>query len=317
MQERLAAYLGGPVEGFRVISPGWETEVYAFDHAGAPLVMRLYQGRNVQGRAENEYRMMRYLGQRGYPVPRVDRYEPDPAPSGGPFLLMERVEGRPLAHLFREQPHEQVIGRLCELQTRLHAMDWREFLGPDRVWPDLDAARSMFEIDRMAGMLREMGLLEPLQPLVDWLAERGRGVRLRLAPLHGDFHFENVLVRPDGSAAVIDWGITGLGDPRCDLAYAYILLTTEGNGRVGEQYRQIYESMAGPVEDFDFFEAWALGWRLSITLIVLVRGSAAIGLRPGLEELMRQHLGYLRHVAALLSDRTGLRLPGVEALLAD
>jgi aminoglycoside phosphotransferase (APT) family kinase protein len=315
MKERLSAYLAGQgeVDGVRSISTGWETEVYAYDLSGAPKVLRIYQGRNVAVRAETEFKMLRYLGQMGYPVPQVDRFDADPALFGGPFLLMERVDGRPLVHLLREKPVGEVVEQLCRLMVRLHSLDWQGFIGP--VWPDLQAARGSYDNRWAVRLLRDVDLLEPIQPLIDWLEEKGKGVAFRLAPLHGDFHWENVLVRPDGSPAVIDWGITGVGDPRCDLAYSYILMTTEGHPALAERVRQAYESMAGPQADWAYFETWALIRRLLVTLTVLVRGSAAMGLRPGLERFMRENIGYVRLVAGLVKERTGLKLEGIEALL--
>lgn len=316
--ERLTTYLAGTgrVEGVRSISNGWETEVYAFDLDGAPMVLRLYQGSEVEARAGNEFRMMRQLGQLGYPVPRVDRLETDRAVFGGPFLLMERVEGQPMAHLFASQPAEQLVERLCRLMVQLHSLHWQPFVGPEGVWPDLATARSAYDIAWVTGLLRLGDLLESAQPLIDWLEQRGRSVAFETTLLHGDFHFDNVLVRPDGAPAVIDWGITGMGDPRHDLAYTYILMTTQGHPRLGDAILQTYEALAGrQLADWDYFEAWALTRRLVIMLVVLVRGSAALGLRPGLEVMMRQNVDHIRMVAGLVSQRTRLNLPELEGLL--
>lgn len=318
VQQRLAAYLAGQgaVSGVRPLSGGWETEVYAYDLDGAPKILRLYRGRNVETRAQNEFRMLRHLAGAGYPVPQVDRFDGDPSVLGGPFLLMERIDGRPMADLFRERPAGDLVQELVGLMVRLHRMDWQSFVGAAGVWPDLPAARGFFDSAWVRQMLREVDLLEPAQPLLDWLEEHGRKVDFRLAPLHGDFHFDNVLVRSDGTPAVIDWGITGVGDPRCDLAYTYVLMATQGRPDLAKQILEAYQEMAGPQPHWAYFEAWALIRRLLVMLIVMVGGSATAGLRPGLEGTLRENIGYVRLVAGLAADRTGLRLPGVEALLA-
>ena len=39
--------------------------------------------------------------------------------------------------------------------------------------------------------------------------------------MHGDFHFANVLIRPDAGdlAAVVDWELATIGDPLLDLGH--------------------------------------------------------------------------------------------------
>lgn len=319
MAERLRTYLAGKgqVDGVRSISRGWETEVYAFDLDGAPMVLRLYQGQHVDDRARNEYRMLRHLGRMGYPVPRVDQFEADPSVFGGPALLMERVDGEVLDRQFRDRPPEEPVEQLCRLMVQLHSMDWQSFIGPDAVWPDLATARGTFDHAWMINLLQSFDLLEPVKPLTDWLEEKGRSVTFRLSPVHSDLHFENVLIRPDGSPAVIDWGATALADPRCDLGYAYVLIATNWRLEWAEQVRRTYESMTGPQEDFDYFINWGLARRLVVMLIVLTRGSAAIGLRPGLEGMLRKQVDYMRMITRAITERTGVELPGVEALLAE
>lgn len=77
-----------------------------------------------------------------------------------------------------------------------------------------------------------------------------------------------------------------------------------------------YETMTGaPVRDVAYFEAWAVGRRLLSLLIVLVHGGERLGMRPGLEELLRQHPDYLRSLAQRLRELTGLTLPEAEQVL--
>ncbi len=54
--------------------------------------------------------------------------------------------------------------------------------------------------------------------------------------IHGDFHFANVLVRPDAPdlAAIVDWELCTIGDPLLDLGHALATWPGEGPGGVGE-----------------------------------------------------------------------------------
>src|SRR3954452_10554584 len=47
--------------------------------------------------------------------------------------------------------------------------------------------------------------------------------------IHGDFHFANVLIRPDAGelAAIVDWELTTIGDPMLDLGH--LLATWPGS----------------------------------------------------------------------------------------
>jgi aminoglycoside phosphotransferase (APT) family kinase protein len=103
---------------------------------------------------------------------------------------------------------------------------------------------------------------------------------------HGDVAEGNLLLADGQLAAVIDFGTCGVGDPACDLAIAWTLLTAEGRQRFREQLP------AGPAE-------WARGrgWALWKTL-------ATYASRPGDED----GAASARHVLSeILSDyaRTG------------
>jgi len=73
---------------------------------------------------------------------------------------------------------------------------------------------------------------------------------------HGDMAEGNLLVKNGRLAAVIDFGTCGVGDPSCDLAIAWTLLTTDGR-------RAFRDRLA--VDD----ETWARGrgWALWKTLV--------------------------------------------------
>ncbi|MEV6523951.1 aminoglycoside phosphotransferase family protein [Longispora sp. NPDC051575] len=73
--------------------------------------------------------------------------------------------------------------------------------------------------------------------------------------LHGDVARGNLLVRGGRLAAVIDFGTCGVGDPACDLAVAWTLLTVEG--------RRVFRAALG-VDDAEW--ARGRGWALWKTL---------------------------------------------------
>lgn len=79
---------------------------------------------------------------------------------------------------------------------------------------------------------------------------------------HGDVAEGNLLLEDGELAAVIDFGTCGVGDPACDLAIAWTLLTADGRRAFRERL---------PVDE----ETWARGrgWALWKTLVTCARTS--------------------------------------------
>ncbi|WP_084396238.1 phosphotransferase [Henriciella aquimarina] len=84
--------------------------------------------------------------------------------------------------------------------------------------------------------------------------------------LHGDLNPGNILVRGDGLAGVLDWGLSGVGDPACDLMAGYTLFN-------GEARPAFASAMGASASDWDR----GRGWALSVAAIALAeyRGSGA------------------------------------------
>ena len=76
--------------------------------------------------------------------------------------------------------------------------------------------------------------------------------------LHGDLQGGNILVENGRLSAVIDFGLSGIGDPACDLMVAWSVLPKSA--------RSIFKERVGVPED-----AWrrGLGWALSVSVIAL------------------------------------------------
>lgn len=101
----------------------------------------------------------------------------------------------------------------------------------------------------------------------------------REAPIwfHGDIATGNLLVRDGALAAVIDFGLCGVGDPACDLAIAWT--------RFDGESREAFRARLG-IDD----ACWARGrgWALWKALIVV---AALPGANPGEIETSRRVLG--------------------------
>jgi aminoglycoside phosphotransferase (APT) family kinase protein len=76
--------------------------------------------------------------------------------------------------------------------------------------------------------------------------------------LHGDLHAGNMLIQDERLSAVIDFGMSGIGDPASDLAIAWSFFSGKS--------RAIFRSTIG-VDDATWIRA--RGWALSVGLIAL------------------------------------------------
>lgn len=74
--------------------------------------------------------------------------------------------------------------------------------------------------------------------------------------IHGDLHAGNLLAKNGRITAVVDFGLTGIGDPACDLMVAWTLLNTETR----ETFRSIVQPDAA---------TWARGrgWALHLGIV--------------------------------------------------
>lgn len=125
-------------------------------------------------------------------------------------LVMERLEGRPLAELGFAEDRE--LRRSMALLADLHESDAR----PRR---NRDPRRILRSLERKSDRVAELApqYSRPIREVVEALASR-LPPPAPLVPSHGDFSPRNVLVAP-GRFALIDWDRFQWADPARDVAY--------------------------------------------------------------------------------------------------
>lgn len=311
------------------ISAGWESELYSFVAEYGPaterlreeLILRIYPGDDAHTKSAHEFHSMSWLHKAGYPVPQVQILERENSSFGKPFVIMEKVEGQvlwPILFNSPEKKQQKLLTLFCELFVRLHKLDWRPFVD--------DAARyelggSYVFVDQWLSMVR--GALErfPLSNslrILEWLEARRDQVPCpRPSATHWDYHPNNVLLRDDGSAVVIDWTGFDISDSRFDLAWTLVL----ANSYLGVEWRnrilQEYERLTGAkVKQIEYFEVFACGRRLFSVMVSLSEGAEKLGMRPEAVTMMKQQMGAVKRVYGLLLERTGIRMVDVERLFA-
>jgi aminoglycoside phosphotransferase (APT) family kinase protein len=227
---------------------GYDATILSFSLQDAPapfsgpLVLRLFQPAVDKQRAVREAAVQNALADLGYPAPPVFAAEARIEPLGGPFLIMQRMAGRPLGSEFeglsiksfgqavdmvRQIPRvrREMIRLWDEAQTRLHALPVRDFV--ERV-AKAGFSGENFTFDAyFAGQrasVEEFGL-NGLRPVVDWLNGH-RPPPQNPVISHGDFQPFNVLAEDGHLTGVIDWVKTTIADPAFDYGAAMAILAT-------------------------------------------------------------------------------------------
>jgi aminoglycoside phosphotransferase (APT) family kinase protein len=310
------------------LTGGMTHEMFVFDiehgvvdRQREKLILRLYSGEGAIETSEREFHCSRWLHDAGYPVPRVHVLDRATSPIRKPFIIMERIEGRALWQCVVDLP-EHRRGTLhvlfCKLLFQLHSIDWRTFAPPNKACVIDDPyvfADEYLAIER--NCLSQHALTE-FDPIVDWLQARRDDVPcMRPALTHGDFHYQNILLREDGSPVVIDWTTARIADPRVDLAWTLLLQQTHVDVHLRNTILQEYERLSGAkVQHLVWFETLACLWRLRHLAVLLSGGEHKLGMRSDAGALVRQNLVPYQKVYELLQLRTAIRVPLVEALFA-
>ena len=174
---------------------------------------------------EREVRVMRALGNTGFPVPHVHALCEDESIIGTSFCVMDMVEGRIFwdAAIPQVSNHERaaMFDAMNAAIARLHTVDYQAaglgnygrqgnfFVRQIHRWSqqyleDTDAGRDA-NMDR----------------LIDWLKEHLPADDDVTSITHGDFRIDNMIFHPvePRIVAVIDWELSTLGHPGADFAY--------------------------------------------------------------------------------------------------
>ncbi len=312
------------VASLEEINMGWETELYTFevdsrkngDHIKEHRVLRVFQGDGAGHKSAKEYYLMRKLDEAGYPVPKVYSHEESGGTIGKPFIIMERILGTTLDDAYRNENPEELqrgLNRLIRLFVRLHRLDVIPFKGitelpchDDPVQDNIDWYRRTAE-----------GQIKWLKPVVDWLTERKQYIEpVHQSVVHMDYHGMNVMLREDGSEAVIDWGASRIGDHRMDLGWTLLLYTTFGGDVYRDPILSLYGEHSGrPVADIEYFEVMAAARRIIDLVAAMEDGSDSVGLKPDVVEMMKESKEHYHRVHDVLSERTGIKLDEFSEML--
>jgi aminoglycoside phosphotransferase (APT) family kinase protein len=249
LKDKLPAASELSLSDFVQTAGGWSHEIYTFYANWRQGGRQMRQGfcvrkdpgcgllRNLSSLRE-QFRVIKALESTPAPTPRAYWYEDDPGLLGGPFFVMEKVEGeapnpwsKAGKSFYAEAAKRGTLPRsFVEALASLHNLDWKaaglDFIGVPAEGRDF--ARR--EIAKWKTLI-DQSIRKPepaLTELLMWLKVNAPEVQ-RLAFVHGAYRTGNLMIRNDAVSAIIDWELQVIGDPMYDVAYVLSDLNREGS----------------------------------------------------------------------------------------
>jgi aminoglycoside phosphotransferase (APT) family kinase protein len=222
LARRLHTVLDGGVSvaNLRRLTGGASRETWAFEAVpatGAPRRLVLRRDPPGTGRPEGMAREAAAIAaaeRAGVPVPHLVDHGVDPAVVGAPYLMTEHVDGETIARrLLREsrfsRARESMAADLGRTVARIHSI-------PVATVPGAEAYDPVEHLRQTYDALGEP--LPSIEIALAWL-QRNRPEPVAETVVHGDFRNGNLIIAPEGLAAVLDWEVVHRGDPREDLGW--------------------------------------------------------------------------------------------------
>jgi aminoglycoside phosphotransferase (APT) family kinase protein len=210
-----------------------------------PLVVRRYVSTlswwrpDDRGKAQREVTVMRWLHQQGMPVSVMYARE---FGALGDVVLFSRLpgedwsaEGRPFPAVALEQ-----AGPFAWLLAKLHSLS-----PPDEVKAVVPLVTLPSVLATLTALAAQIG-----QPELDTAVQKAMAHAYDIQEnppvlLHGDYHLSNVLIANGQISGIIDWEYTALGDPRWDLANAYIQMVDFDAAEAADAFLSAYLENSG------------------------------------------------------------------------
>ncbi len=225
----------GPLDKVRQLSGGTQNILLRFERSGCDYVLRrtpLTPRPGADRSIAREAQVLAALAESAVPHPRLYAACADPQVVGAAFYLMEPIDGfNPTNGLPRLHAGDPQIRRAMGFAL----IDGAVALS--RVDPALPALEGFGNPDNFLGrqVARWRSALESYAGTPGWpdiadlpeIMEIGEFLEANLPTsfkaglMHGDYHFSNVMIDPDGPGvkAIVDWELSTIGDPLLDLAW--------------------------------------------------------------------------------------------------
>lgn len=238
----LAQVLGAKeVTDLTRLSGGASRETFRFVADGRPLVLQRQRGGDVRNMGI-EAAVLRAVHAAGVPVPELVASSSDPSQLGAAYMISAAVDGETIARKILRDPEFTAARRNLPTQlgtalAELHRVDVS----------GLEGLTTQDQVAMYRAVLDASGEPHPTFELAFKWLEAHRPPARPPTLVHGDFRLGNLMVGPDGLAAVLDWELAHIGDPMEDLGWLCVKAWRFGSPRpvagVGD-YHQLIEAYA-------------------------------------------------------------------------
>jgi aminoglycoside phosphotransferase (APT) family kinase protein len=204
------------------------------------------------------------------------------------FVAGETVARKILRDTRFETARQSIVPQLGHALAAIHALP---ISGATGILPN---SNGLDQLQRYQGIYRGFNLNRPIIELAfKWLSDTAPTA---IAPtlVHGDFRLGNIIVDEHGLAAVLDWELTHIGDPREDIGWICVNSWRFGvaHNRVGglgqlEDLLAAYQAYGGTgfaVSDIKWFQALgSLKWAI---MCMIMYEAYRSGADPTIERAM-------------------------------
>jgi aminoglycoside phosphotransferase (APT) family kinase protein len=236
--EKLERYLQKRIPHFKTLkkaskfSSGQSNPTFLLEADNGKYVLRRQPSGKLLKSAhavDREYRVISALSESGVPVPKVYFLCEDKNVIGTMFYLMEYIEGRifsdPVIPMVEIADRTAIYDNMIQVLAQLHSVDIHKLdLG------DFGSQGSYCErqMSRWIKQYRatQTETIDEIENLINWLGDYIPADDGQVTLVHGDYRLENMIFHPINSRviALLDWELSTLGHPFCELAYQCMIL---------------------------------------------------------------------------------------------
>ena len=222
----------GPVTGARRLQGGSQNNIYLLQRGDEQMVLRRppqHLRKNSNETMLREARVLAALAGSAVSHPELYASCDDLDVIGVCFYLMAPVDGftPPGEPVYRDDPQwprhladEMARGAAALAAVDHEAVGLADFGRPEH-WLERQVARWRSQLDGYAELPGYSGAELPHVDRVGAWLDDHRPATCRIGICHGDYQFANVMFSPDEPrlAAIVDWELSTLGDPKLDVAW--------------------------------------------------------------------------------------------------
>lgn len=226
------------LEQFRRLSGGASQETWRLDGSEHSAILRRAPGGVSDARSSAaiglpaEARLIQAAEQAGVPVPQV-LHVLETSNGLGEGFLMTLIEGETIARpILRDESFaiaRQTLPQQCGAALAdIHSIALRAL--PE----ELETSDGLAQIAQYEEIYRGFDVSRPVFELgLQWL-KANAPAPFETVLVHGDFRLGNLMIDETGLAAVLDWELAHLGDPREDIAWLCV-----NSWRFGQSHNRV------------------------------------------------------------------------------